>query len=127
MIGLVAGLEVWALVAVNFSGVALGTIITGVSYVAYGSHDRDRALVNATIGFALITLGMTMEPLYQLGIRWSHVLASEQNVLLQILEGTVFALGFLILFLSTFRHAHRTERREIFVPGVDDELFEDPE
>jgi hypothetical protein len=80
MIGLVAGLEVWALVAVNFSGVALGTIITGVSYVAYGSHDRDRALVNATIGFALITLGMTMEPLYQLGIRWSHVLASEQNV-----------------------------------------------
>jgi hypothetical protein len=30
------------------------------------------------------------------------------------------------LFLSTFRHAHRTERREIFVPGVDDELFEDP-
>jgi len=126
MLGLVAGLEVWALVAVNFSGVALGTII-GVSYVAYGSHDRDRALVNARIGFALITLGMTMEPLYQLGIRWSHVLASEQNVLLQILEGTVFALGFLILFLSTFRHAHRTERREIFVPGVDDELFEDPE
>ena len=118
-------LEVWALVAVNFLGFFLGAFITGLSYYAYRSGDRKTSLRNATVGFGLLTLGIAVEPLYQVGIQGTYVLASERNVTLQLIEGAVFSLGLLVLFFSIYRYSARSQRRTVTVGGVDDELFED--
>lgn len=109
--------KVWILLLVNFLGVLLGIVITGLSYVAYRSNDQKKALRNATIGFGLLTAGTAVEPVYQLGIVGTHVLASEQNVPLQILEASMISTGFLVLFFSIYKYRARSQR--IRVSGVD--------
>ena len=118
-------LEVWALIAVNFLGFFLGAIITGLSYYAYRSGERNTSLRNSTIGFGMLTLGIAIEPVYQLGIEGTHVLASDQNITLQLIEGTVISLGLLVLFFSIYRYSSRSRRQTVTVNGVDDGLFED--
>ena len=120
-------LQVWALVAVNFIGFFLGAIITSVSYYAYRSNERKNSLRNATIGFGLLTLGIAIEPVYQVGIEGTHVLASDQNISLQLIEGTVISLGLLVLFFSIYRYSTRSHRQTVTINGVDDELFDDPD
>jgi hypothetical protein len=117
-------LDVWLLIAVNFLGFILGTIVTGISYYAYVTGEKKTALRNATVGFGLLTAGLAVEPAYQIGIEGSHVLASEQNVTLQFVEGVLFSLGFLVLFFSIYRYGSRSERRRITVNAVDDDGFE---
>lgn len=126
MIGAVAGmLKVWALVGVNFLGCFLGAIITAVSYYAYRSGEPNPSLRNATAGFGLLTLGIAIEPIYQVGVEGTHVLASDQNVTLQLVEGAVISLGLLVLFASIYRYSSRSRRRTVTVTGVDDDLFDD--
>jgi hypothetical protein len=124
-IGVAEPLEVWLLIVVNFLGFILGTVITGISYYAYRMGDGKTSLRNATVGFGLITLGVAIEPIYQLGIEGTYVLASEQNVTLQAIEGTILSLGFLVLFFSIYRYRPRSRRQKISVDGVNDELFEE--
>lgn len=118
-------LEVWALIAMNFIGFFLGAIITGLSYYAYRSSERNTSLRNSTIGFGMLTLGIAIEPVYQFGIEGTYVLASDQNITLQLIEGTVISLGLLVLFFSIYRYNSRSRRQTVTVNGVDDELFED--
>ena len=120
-------LQVWALVAVNFLGFFLGAIITSVSYYAYRGSERKTSLRNATIGFGLLTIGIAIEPVYQVGIEGTHVLASDQNISLQLIEGAVISLGLLVLFSSIYRYSTRSHRQTVTINGVDDELFEDPD
>lgn len=117
--------EVWALIAVNFLGFFLGTIMTGLSYYAYRSGERKTSLRNATVGFGLLTAGIAVEPIYQLSVEGTHVLASDQNITLQLIEGGIISLGFLVLFFSIYRYSSRSQRRTVTVSGVDDDLFED--
>lgn len=119
-------LEIWALIAVNFLGFFLGAIITSLSYYAYRSSDRKTSLRNATIGFGLLTLGIAIEPVYQVGVEGTHVLASDQNITLQLIEGAVISLGLLVLFFSIYKYRTRSHRQTVTINGVDDELFEDP-
>lgn len=121
---IVDSLEVWALIAVNFIGFFLGVIITGLSCYAYRSSEKNTSLRNATMGFGMLTVGIAIEPVYQLGIEGTHVLASDQNITLQLIEGTVISLGLLILFFSIYRYRSRSRRQTVTVNGVDDELFE---
>lgn len=127
MIEIDSTIEIWLLVALNFLGFILGLVITSVSYYAYRSGDRKRSLRNATVGFGLLTLGTAIEPAYQLGVKRTHVLASEQNVTLQVLEGLLLSLGFLILFLSIYKYSSRSSRRTMTIKGIDEELFEGPD
>lgn len=120
-------LQVWALIAVNFLGFFLGAIITSVSYYAYRNNERKTSLRNATIGFGFLTLGIAIEPVYQVGVEGTHVLASDQNISLQLIEGTVISLGLLVLFFSIYRYNTRSHRQTVTINGVDDELFEDPD
>lgn len=122
---IVDALEVWALIAVNFLGFFLGAIITGLSYYAYRSGEKNTSLRNATIGFGMLTLGIAIEPVYQLGVEGTHVLASDQNTTLQLIEGTVISLGLLVLFFSIYRYSARSQRQTVTVNGIDDDLFED--
>lgn len=118
-------LEIWALIAVNFLGFILGTVVTGISYYAYRSNDRKESLRNATVGFGLLTLGTAVEPAYQLGVEGTHVLVTEQNIWLQVLEGSVFSLGFLVLFFSIFRYGSRVNRHSIAVTEVEEGFLSD--
>lgn len=120
-------LQVWALIAVNFLGFFLGAIITGVSYCAYRSSERKTSLRNVTIGFGLLTLGIAIEPVYQVGVEGTHVLASDQNITLQLIEGAVISIGLLVLFFSIYRYSTRSHRQTVTINGVDDELFENPD
>lgn len=117
--------EVWALLAVNFLGFILGTVVTGISYYTYRSTAARPSLKLATIGFALLTLATAIEPTYQIVIERTYVLVSEQVVWLKVFEGTVFALGFLVLFYSIVRYRPRRERHSVAIEGVDDDLFDD--
>lgn len=117
-------LEIWLLVGVNFLGFILGFFITSLSYYAYRSNSRKISLRNATVGFGLLTLGTAIEPVYQIGIEGTYILASEQNVMLRVVEGLFFSLGFLVLFLSIYRYSSRSNRRRVSINGVDDDLFE---
>lgn len=116
-------IEVWLLIAVNFIGFLLGTVITLVSYWAYRSNNRKTPLRNATVGFSCITLGTAVEPIYQLSIAGTYVLASEQNVLLQLFEGALIALGFLFLFFSIYRYGSTSRRETITVRKTDESFF----
>lgn len=123
--GVVGAVEVWALLAVNFLGFILGAVVTGISYYTYRTAADRPALKLATIGFALLTLATAIEPTYQIVIERTYVLVSEQVVWLKVIEGTVFALGFLILFSSIVRYRPRRERHSVAIDGVDDDLFDD--
>lgn len=120
-------LEVWALIAVNFLGFFLGVVITVISYRTYRARGRKPSLRNATIGFGCLTVGTATAPIYQMGIADAPVYASTQNVPLQILEGTLISLGFLLLFFSVYRYSSRTKRQTITVSGIDNDLFDDVE
>lgn len=122
-----ADVQVLALIVVNFFGVFLGTLITGLSYYAYKSSEQKTSLRNATAGFGLITLGIAFEPAYQLGIKGTHILVSGQNIILQIIEGSLISMGFLALFFSIYRYRSTTERRRITVNSVDDDFFDGSE
>lgn len=123
--GVIETLEVWALIGVNFLGCFLAAILTAISFYAYRSGERRTSLRNATIGFGLLTLGVAIEPLYQVAVEGTHVLASDQNITLQLIEGFVISLGLLVLFFSIYRYSSRSRRQTVTVGDVDGELFED--
>lgn len=117
------GLEIWLLLVVNFFEAVLGLFLTVLSYHAYRSNDRKPSLRNATLGFGSITLGTATEPAFQLGIVGTHVLASDQNVPLQIAEAALISLGFTLLFLAIYRYGSRSRRQRITVSDIDDEFL----
>lgn len=119
------GLEIWVLIALNFLGVFLGVVITGISYYAYRTSNRKTSLRRAAIGFGFLTLGIAAEPAYQLGIIGTHTLASDHNLSLQLVEGLLISLGFLTLFSSIYQYGLRYRQQTVTVSGVDDELFDE--
>lgn len=128
MIGEVSwAFDVWLLLAVNFLGFILGAVITGLSYYAYRSSDQKKPLRNATAGFALLTVGTAIEPVFQLMVDGTHIIASEHYIRLQLFEGSIISLGFLVLFFSIYKYSSRSKRESITISGVDDDLFKDPD
>lgn len=115
---------IWFLIVTNFLEVFLGLVITVISYYAYRSNGWQTSLRNATAGFGLITLGAAIEPAYQLGVVGTHVLASDQNVGLQIVEAVVISLGFALLFFSIYRYSSRSRRHRITLTDIDEEFHD---
>lgn len=118
-------LEVWVLIAVNFFGFFLAAILTVLSYYAYQSGEKKTSLRNATAGFGLLTVGTAIEPMYQVGIEGTPVLASDQNITLQLIEGAVISLGFFALFFSIYRYSSRSQRRSVAISRLDDDYLND--
>lgn len=118
-------LEVWVLVAVNFVGFFLAAVLTTLSYYAYRSGEKKTSLRNATAGFGLLTIGIAIEPIYQVGIEGTHVLASDQKITLQLIEGSVISLGFLLLFFSIYRYSSHSQRQSVTMSSVDDDFLND--
>jgi len=61
--------ELRTFATVNLLTFVLGFVLIGLSYYAYHDDGGSRSFRNATVGFGLLTLGMAVAPVYQLGIR----------------------------------------------------------
>jgi hypothetical protein len=96
--------ELWTFAIANLVTFGLGFVLTGLSYYAYRTDGHRRSFRNATIGFGLLTLGMAVAPVYQLGIRGDYNLGGRELLALQTVEGALLAAGLGMLFYSIYWH-----------------------
>jgi hypothetical protein len=101
--------ELWTFTIANFVTFGLGSILTALSFYAYRTNGRRRSLRDATVGFGFLTLGMVVEPVYQLGFRGDFRLNGRELLALQTIEGVLLSLGLGLLFYSIYVHG-RGER-----------------
>lgn len=92
--------EFWLFTATNVIVFVLGSIITLMSYLAYRAKPMSRSFRNATLGFAFITLGGAVEPIYQLGVRGDYNLDGREILAMQGAEGILIAIGLALLFIA---------------------------
>lgn len=105
--------EFWMFAIANLITFGLGFSLTGLSYYAYRANRHSRSFRSATVGFGLLTLGMAVEPVYQMGIRGDYNLGGRELLALQTIEGVLLGVGLGMLFYSIYRHnrgGQRTER-----------------
>lgn len=93
--------ELWTALLVNVAIALFGGVLTMLSYTSYQRTNR-RSFRNATLGFAFITLGGTVEPFYQILFRQSYSLGQRELLALQTVEGLLIAIGLALLFYSIF-------------------------
>lgn len=104
--------ELWTFALANLVTFGLGFVLTAMSYYAYLTNRRRRSFRNATLGFGLLTLGMAVAPIYQLGVRRDYNLGGRELLALQTVEGALLAAGLGLLFYSIYRHNHGGQRPE---------------
>ncbi|WP_449271540.1 DUF7521 family protein [Haloferax sulfurifontis] len=96
--------EFWTFAIANLVTFVLGSLLTLLSYYAYRQNRHRPSFRNATLGFGLLTLGMLVEPVYQLWLKGDYNLTGRELLALQTIEGVFLGLGFLMLFYSIYRH-----------------------
>ena len=97
-------LAVTAILVVNGLVFLFGCAMTGLSLAAYRATDGRGSYRWSTAGFAFITVGCVIEPVFQYGIRRDWDISGIELLYLQAMEGTFLALGLGILFVSIYRH-----------------------
>lgn len=95
--------ELWTFILANAIAIGLGTVMTGLSFYVY-YVGRRRSFRDATAGFGILTLGMSVEPVYQLGVRDEIAPSGRELLALQTVEGVLLGVGFALLFYSIYRH-----------------------
>ena len=99
-----SSLAVAAVLIVNGLVFLFGCAMTGLSLTAYRATDGNDSYRWSTVGFALITVGCVVEPVFQYGIRRDWEITGAELLYLQAMEGAFFALGLGILFVSIYRY-----------------------
>lgn len=89
-------------IAANALLFAVGVTVTALSYFAYRSSGGVRSFGYSTLGFGLITIGAVTEPVYQLVIKQDYDISAVELLQLQLLEGSMMAVGFALLFVSVY-------------------------
>lgn len=117
--------ELWTFVLANIIAVGLGTVMTGVSLYAYYARRR-RSFRDTTVGFGTLTVGMGIEPLYQLGIKEGATPGGRELLALQTIEAVLLGIGFGLLFYSIYRHDSGGSRQYTNVEQTIQESGEDP-
>lgn len=102
--------ELWTFAIANLVTFVLGLLMTGLSFLAYRANDRAASFRNATIGFGLLTLGMAVEPTYQLGWKTNAAVSGRELLGLQTLEAVLLGLGLGLLFYSIYEHESTARR-----------------
>lgn len=97
-------IAVAAVLVVNGLVFLFGCAMTGLSLAAYRATDGNDSYRWSTVGFALITVGCVVEPVFQYGIRRDWEITGVELLYLQAMEGAFFALGLGILFVSIYRY-----------------------
>ena len=98
------------LIAATVIQFLFGIAITALSYTAYHLSARATIFKLSTIGFLLVSVGGILAPIYELGIKGDFTITAQELLVLQILEGTVIALGLGLLLLAVYSYG-RPEKR----------------
>lgn len=94
----------WAFVLANALVFVFGSVLAGLSYVAYRQSGGRASFRIAAAGFGVVVLGGLVEPVYQLGVRGDFLLDGTELMVLQTAEGVLIALGLGLLFYAIARH-----------------------
>ncbi len=105
--------ELWTFLFANLFVFAFGATLTTLSYYAYRSQGRPSSFRLSTWGFAALTMGGIVEPLYQLGIKGDYNISGRELLALQSMENTFFAIGLGLLFYSIYIHRTQTQLHQI--------------
>lgn len=95
--------EIWTFAVANLIAVGLGSAMTVLSLYAYVQNER-ATFRDAAFGFATLTFGMAIEPIYQLGVRDGYHPGGRELLALQTAEGIILSAGLGLLFYSIYRH-----------------------
>lgn len=94
--------ELWTFMLANLFIFGFGATLTTLSYWAYRKNDRKPSFRLSTIGFAVLTMGGVVEPIYQLGFKNDYMISGRELLGLQTIEGLFIAAGFGLLFYSIY-------------------------
>ncbi|GAA0255314.1 hypothetical protein ACFFQF_16720 [Haladaptatus pallidirubidus] len=94
--------EFFGFIFANILTLLFGSILTLLSYRAYHLR-KTQPFKFATIGFAVITFGSILEAIYEVGVRRSFDLSSQELIALHSVESLLLALGLGLLFYSISR------------------------
>jgi hypothetical protein len=86
-------------VALSVVVLLAGGALTTIALLAY-RRERTRSLLAAVIGFALITAGLLVESVYEIGIKSPFFLTGVEILRLQLIELTTIIVGIGALLYS---------------------------
>lgn len=116
--------EFWAFLLANLVLGLFGGVLTALSFTAYRRNGKT-SFRNATLGFAFVTLGGSVEPIYQLPVKGSYELGGREMLALQSVEGILIGLGLALLFFSIYAYERPSTGAELgWTPSGD---AEDPD
>lgn len=102
--------ELWTFLAFNLIILVFGGVLTTFSYLTYIRTSSDQ-FRRATFGFALVTSGGLVEPIYEVGIKGSYQLTSRELLAIQSVEGLLIGCGLGALFYSIYSFTPAGSRR----------------
>lgn len=94
--------ELWTTAVSTLLLLLVGGTLAVISYLAYRREAR-RSLRTASAGFALLTVGSVVIPVYQSFVSRSYVLGGVELLRLQTVQTTLVALGLLVLVYSLYQ------------------------
>ena len=80
-----------------------GGALTTIGLLAY-RRERTRSLLAAVVGFALITGGLLVESVYEIGVKSPFFLTGIEILRLQLIERTFVIVGIGTLLYSLVRY-----------------------
>ncbi|ELY58267.1 DUF7521 family protein [Natronococcus jeotgali] len=116
-------LELWAYVLSNIGAVAVGSLLTALSFLAYRRNSDQASYRFATLGFGLIVLGTLVDPAYFLWLSIESRLTFTEILLLQVSEDLLFAAGLGLLFYAILRFDTSTDSTADNPASSEDELL----
>jgi hypothetical protein len=90
-------------VALSVVVLLVGGALTTIGLLAY-RRERTRSLLAAVVGFALLTVGLLIESVYQLGVESPAFLTGIEILRLQLVELTLVVAGIGALLYSLVRY-----------------------
>jgi hypothetical protein len=98
-----SSVQLLGLFAAVFSALLASLALVVLSVSAY-RRSRHRSFTSAAVGFGLVTIGLSIEIVYQLFVRGPYLLGGGEVVGLQTAERFVVAAGLLVLLYSIVRY-----------------------
>ncbi|MFB6160198.1 MAG: hypothetical protein ABEJ61_03370 [Haloferacaceae archaeon] len=96
--------ELWAFAVANFVIFGFGAVLTAISFVAYQRSGRQATFRVSTLGFAFVTAGGVVEPVYEFGLKGDYHLGGRELLAVQAVEGVLIGAGLALLFYSIYRY-----------------------
>lgn len=98
----------WSFIVANFGVVVGGSLLAGLSYLAYQRSNGQRSYRFATISFGLIVLAGCTDLIYLAGFAVNYYMGVTELLFLSIGEDILFAAGLGLLFYAITQYDSST-------------------